>query len=61
MSAETCVACRSAEEPGTLVEVAETDDIALCDKHWARWVVTYVGSPFAPEPPCSAHLIEVTP
>ena len=48
---EECFVCAG----GT--SAAKGDDIALCNGHWNRWLLTFVADPFAPEPPCGAHLI----
>jgi len=57
---ETCFACDGGPTL-TRVDVTESDNIALCTRHWNWWLIRYL-APSALEPPCAAHLIlGVTP
>lgn len=50
--AEQCVACSG---PIVLEELTESDDLALCIRHWNYWLVRFLHSEDAPG--CNAHLI----
>ena len=52
---ESCRMCEADSTGDRMVNRSE--DIGLCNRHWSRWVATYLW-PSELEPPCSAHLIE---
>lgn len=49
---ETCALCAGVD----FESIKRTDDLALCNRHWNRWLGTFV-SPMSPLPPCAAHVI----
>lgn len=50
-----CVVCENVRGvPIPLTEFAPTDDLALCGRHWAWWVLRFAQGG---TPPCSAHLL----
>ena len=51
---ESCRLCQD----GPFDDVAVTDSIPLCIRHWNWWVLRYLHSDDLP--PCGAHVIEAT-
>lgn len=54
---ETCFLC-GPEARERLAAVSKDDSIALCNGHWNRWLINFVGPYVEGEPPCSAHVIQ---
>lgn len=51
MGSEQCAGCANPE--ATVEDVTDSDDLALCNRHWSMWVTRWLGR----DAPCSAHLI----